>query len=99
MAENMLAGIETLLDHRNSHRAQRFTEDGQLIKDSVIIAHMNHNSANPATKRGLVLPFATGLLIDGLAFVNFDGARPGGGGTILNFFYKDLNEVYCKIKL
>ena len=74
------AGIEALLDHRHAHRAQRFTQDGQMIKDSYIIAHLNHTSPYPCTKRGLVLPFATGFLVDGVTFINFDGTRSAHDG-------------------
>ena len=87
------AGIEALLDHRHAHRAQRFTEDGQMIKDSYIIAHLNHTDSYPCTKRGLVLPFATGLLVDGVTFINFDGNRSAHDGRFYSYLAENCLEI------
>ena len=91
------AGIEALLDHRHAHRAQRFTQEGQMIKNSFIIAHLNRTSSYPCTKRGLVLPFATGFLVDGVTFINFDGTRSAHDGrfslTLLKIVWKSADGV------
>ncbi len=84
-AENHLACFEHLLDH--SHPNTWYTLGGQLVKDSCCVAHMNANNNYPCSLRGIVLPFSTGLLYSGIAFVNF-GSSLGftHGGTSCYLF-------------
>ncbi|CAD5116834.1 DgyrCDS5681 [Dimorphilus gyrociliatus] len=74
-ANNLKAGIEILHIFRHHGEVEFFSEEGALLKNNVIISHLEHTDRAPCTKRGLVLPFGSGLLIDGLKFVNFDGEQ------------------------
>ena len=99
MAELHFAGIEALLDYRDAHIAQRFTEKGQLFKNCSIISHLNHPSSYPCTKRGLVLPFATGLLIDGVVFINFDQTRNAHDGKFFIHGFFDKTFYFNKLSI
>ena len=84
LANNFMAGTE---HYFNRGIAPQYTEDGAMVKDTVIIAHLNSPNHPPCTKRGIVLPLDGGLLYDGITFVNFDGERNGnhicsGIGTV-----------------
>ena len=75
LANNFMAGVE---HYFNKGTAPQYTEDGAMVKDTVIIAHLNSPNHPPCTKRGIVLPLDGGLLFNGITFVNFDGEKNGG---------------------
>ena len=76
LAQNNLAGFEHLLDYTDP--AVWYTAQGQVVKDSCVIAHMNAANSHPGTRIGSVLPFSCGLLYDGITYVNFDGTFKHG---------------------
>ena len=75
LANNFMAGVE---HYFNKGTAPQYTEDGAMVKDTVIIARLNSPNHPPCTKRGIVLPLDGGLLFNGITFVNFDGEKNGG---------------------
>ena len=84
LANNLMAGAEQLF---NRGTAPQYTEEGAMVKDTVIIGHLNSPNHPPCTKRGLVLPLNSGVLYSGITFVNFDGEKNGdhicsGIGTV-----------------
>ena len=84
LANNLMAGAEQLF---NRGSAPQYTEEGAMVKDTVIIGHLNSPNHPPCTKRGLVLPLNSGVLYSGITFVNFDGEKNGdhtcsGIGTV-----------------
>ena len=72
LANNFMAGTE---HYFNRGTAPQYSQDGAMVKDTVIIGHLNSANHPPCTKRGIVLPLDGGVLFDGITFVNFDGEK------------------------
>ena len=73
MVNNLLAGIEMkLLSHSIAYSETR----GAMLKDCVIVAKpaTQGNMVRSTTKTGIITPYARGLLIKDMTFVNFDSA-------------------------
>lgn len=56
----------------------RYTESSGMVKDSVIIGHLNSADHPPCTQRGIVMPFGSGFWVQNVTFINFDGEKNGG---------------------
>ena len=76
VANNFFAGLEMLFVHVPNDDRYSLTT-GAIIKDCFVIAHFNMNSHPPCTIRGVVLPFASGVLVSNVRFINFDGEKHG----------------------
>ncbi|CAD5115663.1 DgyrCDS4618 [Dimorphilus gyrociliatus] len=76
VANNYMAGVEMYFIIRKTEFPY-YSEKGALLKDLTVIGHLNSDERPPCTKRGIVLPFDNGLLIDGVKFINFDGEKNG----------------------
>jgi hypothetical protein len=72
VANNYMSGMEALFLHEG---VEKYTQNGALMKDSVVIGHLNGADHPPCTRHGIVLPFGNGLLIDNVKFINFDGTQ------------------------
>ena len=84
LANNFMSNFEMFFI-RNTLPTQRYNHDGALLKDSVVIGRLNSANRPPCTKKGIVLPFSNGLLVDGIKFINFDeknGHQCSGIGTV-----------------
>lgn len=76
VANNFMAGIEMYFIIRKT-KFPYYTDKGAMLKDLTVISHLNTDDHPPCTRRGIVLPFANGLLINGVKFINFDGKKNG----------------------
>ena len=84
LANNFMSGVE---HYFNRGGGLPYSQRGAMVKDTVIISHLNSADRPPCTKRGIVLPLDDGLLFDNIKFVNFDGEQNGdhtcsGIGTV-----------------
>ena len=66
-------------------------ENGPLIKNSHFISHSDIISPSKGTNIGMILPFHTGLILDGVTFHNFDQTdKTCFGVTIIDGTCNDL---------
>ena len=80
MVNNLLSGIEMkLLSHSEAFSETR----GAMLKDCVIVAKpaTQGNMVLSTTKKGIIAPYARGLLMKDITFVNFDTAGTAALGV------------------
>ena len=69
VANNFMSGLEAFFIEKH---VPKYEPNGAMWSGATVIGHLNYAGHPPCTKRGLVLPFSNGLLINNTHFHNFE---------------------------